>query len=250
MAATGDAPDPDEEGAPKGDFKEGEAGQGALPGAGQEDEEGWGRFPSCQPDAGSALGSVPGLVPDAVECGSVGRGRTRGRGASRGAGRGRGTKRGRSAALCPSLRDVATQLGADGKSGAISSYQLAGQPAPRHLPAGTGPKRRASALSVGARRRSSDAKRAKDSGLGDAGGPSLGGAEIGRGTMREIRKLAARFKRGGDSSESESEASDLIHTPTDVSADPDEGGLEVDKVHRGPSPQPKHGSSCSETDRF
>ena len=102
-----------------------------------------------------------------------------------------------------------------------SPKQLAGQPGPRHLPAGTGPKRRASALSVGARRRSSDAKRAKDSGLGDAGGPSLGGAETGWGTMREIRKLAARFKRGGDSSESESEASDLTHTPTDVSADPD-----------------------------
>ena len=47
--------------------------------------------------------------------------------------------------------------------------------------------------------------------------------------MREIRRLAARFKRGGDSRESESEASDLTHTPADVSADPDEGGIGVDK---------------------
>ena len=236
MAATGDAPDPEEEAAPKGDFKEGEPRQEALLGAGQEDEESRERIPSGQPDPGSALGSVSALAPDAGESGNVGRGRMRDRGASRGAGRGRGTKRGRSAALSSSLRGAASQLGADGKSGASSSQQLAGQPAPSNLPAGSDAKRRASALSVGARCRASEAKRTKDSGLGDVGGPSLGGAETGRGTMREIRKMAGRFKRGGDSSESESEASDLTHTPTDVSADPDEGGLEVDKYIQAPSP--------------
>ena len=75
--------------------------------------------------------------------------------------------------------------------------------------------------------------------------------------MCEIRKLAARFKRGGDSSESESGASDLTHTPTDVSADPNEGGPEVDKFIKArpdnpsisPKIQKRIGSDLRELDR-
>ena len=257
MAATGDAPDPEEEAGPKGNTKEGEPGQEPLLGAEQEVPEGGERIPSGQPDPGISLGADPVLGAHAGKSGSIGRGRTRGRGASRGAGRGRGAKRGRSAALSPSLREAASQLGADGKSAASSSKQMAGQPAPSNLPAGSGVKRRASAFSADARRKSSEAKRTKNSGLGDAGGLSLGEAEPGKGTMREIRKLAARFKRGGDSSESESEASHLTHTPTDVSADPDEGGLEVEKYIKarpdnpniGPKVQKRLGSDLRELDR-
>ena len=150
----------------------------------------------------------------------AGRGRSRGRGSTLGRGAGRGRSR--------------TSQPRKDRANRAPSLPGPSRPAER------GEKRSSKLLEALAAEPTRERKRTKQPGLGRSGGPSLGFESGGNPTMKSIRKLATRFKRGDkpQSSSNESET-DATHTPTDVSEEPEEGtGRAVENYLQTQPPNP------------